>query len=133
MAKTLATISVRQPFAWAIMAGIKTVEFRSRPVAYRGPLLIHASKSEQDLDALDTLLADRREFANPTLYFGCLLGVVDLVDCRLLRPREFGLVLANPRPIEPVQATGSLALPYQTDVAELAARFPDLQWLCTCR
>ena len=133
MAKTLPTISVRQPFAWAIMVGIKTVEFRSRPVAYRGPILIHASKGEQGLDSLDTLLADHPEFSNPTLYFGCLLGVVDLVDCRLLRPREFGLMLANPRPIEPVQAKGSLAMPYQTDVAALAVRFPDLQWLCTCQ
>ncbi len=38
-------ITVRQPWAWAIMHGGKDVENRSRNIvgSYRGPLLIHAS------------------------------------------------------------------------------------------
>lgn len=129
MRNTLPTISIRQPHAWAIMAGLKSVEFRSKPTRYRGPVLIHAGKSEQDLAALDQYLAERPDLANPTLYFGCLLGVVDLTDCRLLGKDDFGLVLANPRPIEPVIAKGNLAMLYETDVADLVRRFADLSWL----
>lgn len=129
MSTTLATISIRQPHAWAVMAGIKSAEFRSRPCRYRGPLLVHAGKSEQHLSALDAYIADRADLASPTLYFGCLIGVADLVDCRLIRPGEFALILANPRPFEPVQAKGSLAVPYATDVVALASRFPDLAWV----
>lgn len=129
MRKTIPTISIRQPHAWAIMAGVKNVEFRSKPTRYRGPVLVHAGKSEQDLASLDQYLADRPDLANPTLYFGCLLGVVDLTDCRLLGKGDFGLVLANPRPIEPVIAKGKLAMLYETDVADLARRFSDVSWL----
>lgn len=129
MRDTLPTISIRQPHAWAVMAGIKSVEFRSRPCTYRGPLLLHAGKSEQDISSLDEYLAMRPDLANPTLYFGCLLGVVDLVECRILSPKEFGLVLANPRAFEPVKAKGNLAVPYPTDLISLVTRFADLSWL----
>lgn len=129
MRDTLPTISILQPHAWAVMAGVKRVEFRSRPCSYRGPLLVHAGKSERDMDGLDEYLAERPDLANPTLYFGCLLGVVDLIDCRLIKPREFGLVLANPRPIDPVKAQGKIAVPYPTDLISLVARFSDLAWL----
>jgi hypothetical protein len=36
-------LSVRQPYAWLIVAGLKDVENRSRRLRHRGPLLIHAS------------------------------------------------------------------------------------------
>lgn len=37
-------ISLWQPWASAIAAGLKTIETRSWPTAYRGPIAIHASK-----------------------------------------------------------------------------------------
>lgn len=40
----LRAITVKQPWAWAIAHGGKTIENRSRSVAYRGPLAIHAGK-----------------------------------------------------------------------------------------
>jgi len=40
-------ISLCQPWAWAITHGPKRVENRTRPTRYRGPLLIHASKSRR--------------------------------------------------------------------------------------
>lgn len=43
------TLSIRQPFAWAIAKGIKTIENRSWTTHYRGALLIHASKSKEDM------------------------------------------------------------------------------------
>ena len=73
-------LSVCQPWAWAIVAGIKTVENRSRPTRHRGPLVIHASKSQRYLAG---------DYANllpglppvEQLVFGALVGVVEVLDC----------------------------------------------------
>jgi hypothetical protein len=45
-------ISIRQPWAWAIVTGEKDVENRSShfPQRYRGPVLIHASKGSDPGD-----------------------------------------------------------------------------------
>ena len=39
-------LSVRQPWAWAIVAGWKPIENRTWATDYRGPLLIHAGRRE---------------------------------------------------------------------------------------
>jgi len=41
----LPALSVRQPWAWLIVSGLKDIENRPRPTHYRGPLLIHAGLS----------------------------------------------------------------------------------------
>ncbi len=38
------TLSIQQPWAWAILHAGKTVENRTWATTYRGPLLIHAGK-----------------------------------------------------------------------------------------
>ena len=42
-------LTVRQPWAWAIVAGLKSIENRSRRTTHRGPLLIHAGISRSEL------------------------------------------------------------------------------------
>ncbi len=37
-------LSIRQPWAYLIASGIKTIENRSWPTKHRGPFIIHASK-----------------------------------------------------------------------------------------
>src|SRR5262245_47747274 len=77
-------LTVGQPFAWAIVAGHKTVENRSWATHYRGPLLIHAAKARHHDQA--THLDDEMTIEVPAkLAYGALLGVVDLVDCLPLR------------------------------------------------
>jgi hypothetical protein len=44
MAEPLVAISVKQPWAALIVAGLKTIEVRSWPTRRRGPVLIHAGK-----------------------------------------------------------------------------------------
>jgi hypothetical protein len=39
-------LSVKQPYAWLLVHGLKDIENRSWPTNYRGPLLIHASKKD---------------------------------------------------------------------------------------
>ena len=43
--RCLKAITVQQPWAWAIAAGIKLVENRTWATNYRGPLAIHAGKT----------------------------------------------------------------------------------------
>ena len=43
-------ISVRQPWAYLIVAGYKPVENRTWRTSYRGPLLIHASQAMEEND-----------------------------------------------------------------------------------
>ncbi len=126
-------LTVRQPWAWAIIHGGKDVENRVRNVAggYRGPVAIHAG-----------LALDESAFGSTTLHNawlsaggddapggwgiskrGRIIGVVDLVDvhhaddaaCYECLPwgEDFGkhLVLSNPRPLaEPIPYKGALGL-----------------------
>jgi ASCH domain len=110
----LKAISVRQPWANAIMQG-KDVENRSRYFSHRGSLLIHAS-----LKVDGAALSDPRILGLPIndLVVGHLIGVVTVLDCvrssnsRWADPGcEWKLLLASPRPLlRPVPYRGQLAL-----------------------
>lgn len=111
---TITTLTVRQPWAWAIAAGLKTVENRTWATTHRGPLLIHAGKSRASMGEagrLPSLPAD--------LPFGVAMCVVDLIDCVPLADVPAGetfaegpwcWILRNPRAVEPVPIKGRLGL-----------------------
>ena len=122
-------LSVRQPWAWAIIHGGKDVENRgwkrSNPgLDFRGPVCIHASsgmtRAEYDEAAgfMEYEVSWRVDSLPPApsacdLVRGALIGTVDVVD--VVRRSEspwfvgpVGLVLANPRPIEPTPCRGQL-------------------------
>lgn len=69
-------LSVRQPYAWAIMAGLKRFENRDWFCNYRGPLLIHASSAKPK----SLLLPDGSE-APADLDLGAIVGVVEMTGC----------------------------------------------------
>jgi tetratricopeptide (TPR) repeat protein len=69
---------VQQPFAWAICAGIKTVENRSRGTNYRGPIAIHASSKKQRVNDLVRQFGSK--LSSNLFEFGAIIGVADLVD-----------------------------------------------------
>ncbi len=77
-------ITVRQPWAWAIVHGGKDVENRSRNIAgsYRGLIAIHAGLA--DYEQGTPAGARYKELyggETPTeIVFGAIIGVVDLVD-----------------------------------------------------
>lgn len=96
-------LTVRQPWAWAIVHGGKAVENRSRNIAggYRGPVAIHAAKavfeeeggaylqvqraiwqtSEGYTPTDDQLweVADDVDPDDPRFVYGAIIGVVDLI------------------------------------------------------
>ena len=122
-------LTIRQPWAWAIIHGGKDVENRVRNIAgdYRGPVAIHAGLTIEyhtvmPLEAV--AIADRRPASYPT---GVIIGVVDLVDVHHEtsdrcgdssglcsdwgEPGAHHLVLANPRALdEPLPYKGALGL-----------------------
>lgn len=112
-------LTVRQPWAWAIIHGQKDVENRTRNIAgsYRGPVLIHAAKAldeaadlsitrDKRFRALSNVLTAtnkwKREPAAPYFERGTIIGVVDLVDVH--HGPEYGggcHKLNSPLPITP--------------------------------
>jgi len=73
-------LSVRQPWAWAIVAGLKPVENRTWRTVYRGPLAIHASQ-RFDADGA-AWIAQHVGCAVPAaLPHGGIVGHVQLTDC----------------------------------------------------
>jgi hypothetical protein len=126
---SLKVLSVRQPWAHAIIHLGKDVENRTWRGNYTGPLLIHASayreKNPQRL--LKELMANpppKSKLLN--LQNGAIIGVVDLVDytkgrmggVRIVEDSkskwaakgDWHLHLRNARPIKPVKCKGRLGL-----------------------
>jgi hypothetical protein len=107
-------LSVRQPWAHLIVAGIKRIENRVWTTRYRGPLLIHASKRWYDEPVGD--IEQRHGITIPhDLPLGGIVGVVDLIDVITASDDPyfvgpFGLVLANPRPLEFIAMPGKLSI-----------------------
>jgi hypothetical protein len=100
---TLPALSVRQPWAWLIVSGLKNIENRPRRTHHRGQLLIHAglsldSYTEENIEWLENRYGVQipRE-----LNTGGIVGVVDVVDCveshgsKWFNKGNFGWVLAN--------------------------------------
>lgn len=109
-------LSVKQPWADLIASGEKSLEIRSWPTKYRGPLLIAAS-------AAPSRSEDARRHPMPARErMGILVCVVDLVDvrpavradarlCGGFDPSgEWAWVLEAPRRVQPVQYKGTLGI-----------------------
>jgi len=111
-------LSVKQPWASLIAAGVKTLEVRSRRTPHRGPLVICSSRADAHSD--EALAASKRLPGNP-YPSGVTICLVDLVDCRegkrtdrraaLCDPTgDFVWVLANRRPCPAVPVSGKLGV-----------------------
>jgi hypothetical protein len=123
-------ITVRQPWAWAIVHGGKDVENRTRNIAgaYRGPIAIHAGLAafEQNNAASRAHRVAHGTETDARLVFGAIVGVVDLRATHhwtFCEDEPEGacsswamdgchhLELANPRPLaKPIPWRGQLGL-----------------------
>ena len=76
------TLSVKQPWAWLILAGYKPVENRKWATRFRGRFLIHAGLTV-DKQALSWA---RMHFADlpAVLPTGAIVGEADLTGCRAI-------------------------------------------------
>jgi ASCH domain len=113
----LPALSVRQPWPWLIVNGLKDIENRSRRTNHRGPLLIHAGLSPGGY-AEDIQLIERKNgISVPSeLETGGIVGVVDVIDCveshksKWFENGDIGWVMANPRRLKFRPCKGALGL-----------------------
>lgn len=113
-------LSVRQPWAWAILHAGKDIENRDWPTKFRGTVALHAAKGltrEEHLWA--SMDIEERSGLRPPAYpmlaeRGFIVGLVDIVGCvtEFHSPwfqGEYGFVLENPRPLaSPIYYKGAL-------------------------
>lgn len=112
-------LTIRQPWAHAILHLGKDVENRSWPTRYRGPLLIHAAAS---LAPRYRLYAAELGLDPSSLVLGSVVGMVELVDCvkgyhsKWADAGSWHWILANPRAfVRPWGQRGRLGL-YELDL-----------------
>ena len=111
---TVKALTLRQPWAWAVIHGGKDVANRRWRTTYRGPLLIHAAKNpDPDPQAPAAVLwtmADPGGFGQPRTAFqarGAIIGLVYLVDILTDSPSQWAAVgryhwvLEFPSPVDP--------------------------------
>jgi hypothetical protein len=114
----LQALSVRQPWAWLIVNGLKAIE--NRPYRIRCPrsLLIHASRNLDDCteDKIERL-ERKHGISIPSEYeLGGIVGVVDVIDCveshesKWFVKGNFGWALANPRRLKFRLCKGAVGL-----------------------
>jgi len=109
-------LSIKQPWAWAILHMGKLIENRTWPTSYRGEFFIHASKT---FDTEGYLWLCNNQFRlgyserfpamNDSSAFplGGIVGIGELTDCvkKHASPWFFGpygFLIRNPRPIVPL-------------------------------
>ena len=89
-------ISIKQPWAYLIAAGIKDIENRTWkcPEKYIGErVLIHASKTQYETpmylltdEQYDSIKQEKRIEINNSLEYGCIIGSIEIVDCVVNHP-----------------------------------------------
>lgn len=70
-------LSVKQPWAMALVDGVKTIEVRTWATKHRGPLVICASALPNNW-----FWYVEDDKVHRLIPAGCIMGIVDLVDCR---------------------------------------------------
>jgi len=116
-------ISIRQPWAWLIIAGHKTIENRTWPTKHRGDIQIHAAKGCTQLEYADAVAFVR--LFNPALASnipalnklakGGIVGVARITGCVIKHPSPFfvgpfGFVLENAYPLPFIPMRGMLGI-----------------------
>lgn len=116
-------LSIRQPWAWLIVAGHKDIENRDWQTHYRGDVLIHAGKL-LDKGAHDALCAGRHPVTGKPSKLGLLyqaidielggiVGIATIAGCVTSSDSEwfvgdYGFLIRNPRPLAFQSCQGKL-------------------------
>lgn len=118
-------LSIRQPWAWAILTAGKDIENRGWWTNIRGPICIHASKSMTKAeyeDCLDTVehVGRLRQLPDGValppfnqLQRGGIFGIATIIDCVDTSESpwffgKFGFVLSEVKPVPFIPVKGAL-------------------------
>ncbi len=110
-------LSIKQPWAWLICCApaeaAKDVENRDWPTSYRGPFLIHASKTfdQQGYEWVRVHFPEIRMPAPHEFETGGVVGRSELIDCVKHHTSKwffgsFGFVLKDSKPLTFMRARG---------------------------
>jgi hypothetical protein len=125
-------LTIRQPWAHAILHLEKDVENRVWRTHYRGPLLIHAAAHHErhPREMLSEYMSRPPSTESLSdLAVGCIIGVAEVVDCVKNSKSKWAdrgawhWLVRNARSIRPVDCTGRLGLwtPSATVIKKLPA------------
>ena len=111
-------ISIRQPFAALIVAGIKDIENRSWTTNYRGKILVHASKKidKSGLEVMEKMGLELKYIDALLKYTGGIIGEVEIVDCvkksdsQWFENGKCGFVLRNAKVLPFYSCKGKLGI-----------------------
>lgn len=84
---SMKALTICQPYAELIACGEKRIENRRWGTSYRGPLAIHAGKSQDWLETYDPLPAD--------MDFGAVVAIAQLAACTHISSVERWLAVAD--------------------------------------
>jgi hypothetical protein len=116
-------LSIRQPWAWLIVAGFKDIENRTWATNYRGPIYIHASKGMTAMEYREAILFMHSRGIHPAaipmagaLDRGGIIGAAEITDCvnqsTCGASRWFtgphGFMIRNARPLPFFRCAGAL-------------------------
>ena len=113
-------LTIKPPWAWAIVHAGKDIENRSWNTNVRGTIAVHASKTvsrseyERGVRALRILAPRAKAPLYETIVRGAIVGLVDVVGEQHTKSKwhdrdSYGFVLANPRALKaPIPCTGRL-------------------------
>jgi hypothetical protein len=114
-------ISIKQPWAWAIIYAGKDIENRTWGTKHRGRILIHASSTIDRQGYLWLMERHWGRLPDPDqLETGGIIGAVDIVGCVRQHPSRwffgpFGFVLQNPISYSLVEMKGKLGI-WEVDI-----------------
>jgi hypothetical protein len=112
----LKCLSVRQPWAWLIIAGHKDIENRTWYTRPSGKIGIHAGLNRTELPGMIALVEREYGIVVPEqeLVFGAVIGTADMVECVVESKSRwfegpYGFVLKNPKRFaKPIPASGKI-------------------------
>lgn len=114
-------ITVRQPWAWAIMNAGKDIENRNWKTHFRGKVALHAAlgmtrdEYENGCEYIKRISPKLRIPAYEDLARGAIIGTIEITDC--VKDSEsrwfegdFGFVIARPKKLnKPIPCKGALS------------------------
>ena len=108
-------LSIRQPYAWLIVRGVKPIENRTWTTRYRGPVLIHASRLWARMPFEEIELVFGISIPRNALRRGGVIGMADLVDVVTASPMRcfegpYGFVFHRSREVPFAPWNGGLGL-----------------------
>ena len=109
-------ISIKQPWAWLIVNGIKDIENRNWYTSHLGLVFIHAAR-KFDQEGYDYVERSGLHHFDPSLRFdrGGIVGIAEIAACTKFDDSDwfegpYGFILHNPQPLPFTPSRGQLGI-----------------------